>query len=64
MLLLTCIHASIIGIERTRAGGNAVDTEGVIWFGLFGGAVPLAIWIYEHGGSSHLSTGKACGLNL
>jgi predicted Co/Zn/Cd cation transporter (cation efflux family) len=64
MLLLTCIHALIIGIERIRAGGNAVDTEGVIWFGLLGGAVSLAIWIYERGGASHLTTGKAGGLNL
>ena len=64
MVLLICVYALINGIERIRAGGNAVDAEGVIWFGLLGGAVSLAIWIYERGGASHLTTGKAGGLNL
>ncbi|HVP13064.1 MAG TPA: cation transporter, partial [Phycisphaerae bacterium] len=33
MVLLICIYALINGIERIRAGGNAVEAEGVIWFG-------------------------------
>lgn len=47
MVLLICIYALINGIERIRAGGNAVEAEGVIWFGLVSGAVSLAIYLYE-----------------
>ncbi len=47
MVLLICIYALINGIERIRAGGSAVDAEGVIWFGVLSGAVSLAMWIYE-----------------
>jgi len=47
MVLLICIYALINGIERIRSGGNAVDAEGVIWFGLLSGAISFAIWIYE-----------------
>jgi len=47
MVLLICVYALINGIERIRSGGNAVDAEGVIWFGLLSGAISFAIWIYE-----------------
>jgi len=47
MVLLICIYALINGIERIRAGGNAVEAEGVIWFGLVSGAVSLGIYLYE-----------------
>ncbi len=47
MVLLICIYALINGIERIRAGGNAVEAEGVIWFGLASGAVSLAVYLYE-----------------
>jgi cation diffusion facilitator family transporter len=47
MVLLICVYALINGIERIRAGGNEVDAEGVIWFGLVSGAVSLAVWAYE-----------------
>jgi cation diffusion facilitator family transporter len=47
MVLLICIYALINGIERIRAGGNAVGAEGVIWFGLVSGAVSLGIYLYE-----------------
>jgi cation diffusion facilitator family transporter len=47
MVLLICVYALINGIERIRAGGNAVDAEGVIWFSLVSGAVSLAMYTYE-----------------
>jgi cation diffusion facilitator family transporter len=47
MVLLICIYALINGIERIRAGGNAVEAEGVIWFGLVSGAVSFGIYLYE-----------------
>jgi cation diffusion facilitator family transporter len=47
MVLLICVYALINGIERIRAGGNAVDAEGVIWFSLVRGAVSLAMYTYE-----------------
>jgi len=47
MVLLICVYALINGIERSRAGGNAVDAEGVIWFSLVRGAVSLAMYTYE-----------------
>jgi len=47
MVLLICLYALINGIERIRAGGNAVAAEGVIWFGLASGAVSLAVYHYE-----------------
>jgi len=47
MVLLICLYALINGIERIRAGGNAVEAEGVIWFGILSGAVSLAMYIYE-----------------
>ncbi len=47
MVLLICLYALINGIERIRAGGNTVDTEGVIWFGVLSGAVSLGMWVYE-----------------
>jgi cation diffusion facilitator family transporter len=47
MVLLICIYALINGIERIRAGGNAVEAQGVIWFGLVSGAVSLGIYLYE-----------------
>jgi cation diffusion facilitator family transporter len=47
MVLLICIYALINGIERIRAGGNAVAAEGVIWFGILSGAVSLAMYIHE-----------------
>ena len=47
MVLLICLYALINGIERIRAGGNAVAAEGVIWFGILSGAVSLAMYTYE-----------------
>ena len=47
MVLLICLYALINGIERIRAGGNAVEAEGVIWFALASGAVSLAVYLYE-----------------
>jgi cation diffusion facilitator family transporter len=47
MVLLICLYALINGIERIRAGGNAVAAEGVIWFGILSGAVSLAMYIHE-----------------
>ena len=47
MVLLICVYALINGIERIRSGGNAVDAEGVIWFGFLSGAVSLAMYTYE-----------------
>jgi len=47
MVLLICLYALINGVERIRAGGNAVEAEGVIWFGLASGAVSLAVYLYE-----------------
>ena len=47
MVLLICLYALINGIERIRAGGNAVDAEGVIWFAVVSSAVSLAMWAYE-----------------
>jgi len=47
MVLLICMYALINGIERIRAGGNAVDAQGVIWFGLVSGAVSLGIYLHE-----------------
>jgi cation diffusion facilitator family transporter len=47
MVLLICLYALINGIERIRAGGNAVEAEGVIWFGLASGAVSLSVYLYE-----------------
>jgi cation diffusion facilitator family transporter len=46
MVLLICLYALINGIERIRAGGNAVAAEGVIWFGLVSGAVSLGIYLH------------------
>ena len=47
MVLLICLYALINGVERIRAGGNAVEAEGVIWFALASGAVSLAVYLYE-----------------
>jgi cation diffusion facilitator family transporter len=47
MVLLICLYALINGIERIRAGGNAVAAEGVVWFGILSGAVSLAMYIHE-----------------
>jgi cation diffusion facilitator family transporter len=47
MVLVICVYALINGLEGIRAGGNPVDTEGVIWFSLVSGAVCLAVWVYE-----------------
>lgn len=47
MVLVICVYALINGLEGIRAGGNPVDTEGVIWFSLVSGAVCLAVWAYE-----------------
>ena len=47
MVLLICLYALINGIERIRAGGNAVEADGVIWFGILSGAASLAMYLYE-----------------
>ena len=47
LVLLICLYALINGIERIRAGGNAVSAEGVIVFGLLSGTVSLALWYHE-----------------
>jgi predicted Co/Zn/Cd cation transporter (cation efflux family) len=47
MTLVICAYALINGVESIRAGGNAVDPEGVIWFGAVSGALCLAMWAYE-----------------
>jgi cation diffusion facilitator family transporter len=47
MVLLICLYALINGIERIRAGGNAVEAEGVIWFGIMSGPVSLAMYTYQ-----------------
>lgn len=47
MTLVICVYALINGVESIRAGGNEVDPEGVIWFGIVSGALCLAMWAHE-----------------
>lgn len=47
LVLLICLYALLNGIERIRAGGNAVSAEGVVVFGLLSGTVSLALWYHE-----------------
>lgn len=56
MVLLICLYALINGIERIRAGGNAVDAEGVIWFAVVSSAVSLALWAYERRVAQRISS--------
>jgi cation diffusion facilitator family transporter len=47
LVLVICVYAFVNGIEGLRAGGDAVDPAGVVWFGAVSGFICLAFGLYE-----------------
>jgi cation diffusion facilitator family transporter len=47
LVLIICAYAFINGVEGIRAGGNAVDAQGVIWFSAVTGLFCLGLGAYE-----------------
>jgi len=47
LVLVICIYAFINGIEGLRAGGDAVNPAGVVWFGALSGVICAAVGAYE-----------------
>jgi cation diffusion facilitator family transporter len=47
LVLVICVYAFINGVEGLRAGGDAVNPLGVVWFGALSGAICLTVGGYE-----------------
>ncbi|MDF0606505.1 cation diffusion facilitator family transporter [Neisseriaceae bacterium TC5R-5] len=47
ILLSICVYAFINGIKGIKSGGNIVDAEGVMLYGIITAVVCFGIWLYE-----------------
>lgn len=57
LVLIICLYSFLNGVEGIRAGGRAVDAEGVIWFGVVSAAICLGFWAYESALARRIDSG-------